>query len=128
MRDASKTTALIAVVAAVTTLGHGAESVTFNKDIAPIVFQNCATCHRPGQSGPFNLLTYADVQKRAKQIAELTQKRYMPPWLPEPGHGDFVNSRRLSDAQIGLIQRWVAQGTEEGNAADLAPPPKWTEG
>ncbi|HMJ65466.1 MAG TPA: tetratricopeptide repeat protein, partial [Candidatus Binatia bacterium] len=78
--------------------------------------------------GPFNLLTYAEVQKRASQIAEVTQKRYMPPWLPEPGHGDFVNSRRLTQAQIDLIQRWVAQGAAEGNAAELPPQPKWVEG
>src|SRR5437867_11021617 len=79
------------LVAAADARARGAP-ITFNNHIAPIVFQNCSTCHRPGQSGPFNLLTYADVQKRATQIAEVTKKRYMPPWLPEPGHGEFVNA------------------------------------
>jgi hypothetical protein len=111
-----------------TAIGVAAAPVTFNKDIAPILFQNCSTCHRPGQSGPFSLLTYGDVQKRAPQIAEVTQKRYMPPWLPEPGHGDFINARRLSDAQINLIQKWAADGALEGNPADLPAPPKWPEG
>src|SRR5437870_3524502 len=57
---------------------------TFNKDIAPIVFQHCSGCHRPGESAPFSLLTYQDAKKRARQIAEVTGKHYMPPWLPEP--------------------------------------------
>src|SRR2546422_808238 len=56
---------------------------TFNRDVAPILFQNCAPCHRPGQSAPFSLLNYADALKHAKQIAEVTQKHYMPPWLPD---------------------------------------------
>jgi hypothetical protein len=56
--------------------------VTFNKDIAPIVFNHCSTCHRQGQSGPFELLSYSDVKRHAKQIAELTERRIMPPWLP----------------------------------------------
>src|SRR5262245_4012185 len=64
--------------------------VTFNKDVAPLVFRNCATCHRPGQSAPFSLLTYNDAKKRAKQIAEVTARRYMPPWLPEGPHDQFI--------------------------------------
>ena len=62
-----------------------AERVTFNRDVAPIVFHSCVPCHRPGEAGPFSLLTYADVQKRAPQIARVTSMRYMPPWPPEPG-------------------------------------------
>src|SRR2546427_9815978 len=85
-------------------------TLTFNKDIAPIVFRRCANCHRPGQSAPFSLLTYQDVRKRAKQIAEVTQRRYMPPWLPESGHGEFAGERRLTGDQIGAIQQWTAEG------------------
>jgi mono/diheme cytochrome c family protein len=58
---------------------------TFNSVIAPILYQNCATCHRPGQVAPFSLLTYSDAAKRASLIATVTQKRYMPPWKAEPG-------------------------------------------
>src|SRR5438046_360101 len=68
-------------------------TVTFTKDIAPIIFKNCSSCHRPGQSAPFNLLTYEDVKKHARQIVEVTSKRYMPPWLPEPGYGEFIGAR-----------------------------------
>ncbi len=106
----------------------GASSPTFNRDIAPIVFSHCATCHRPGEAAPFSLLTYADAQKRATQIAALTSSRFMPPWLPEPGKGDFANERRLSASQIRTIRQWAAQGAPEGNPADLPPQPKFVEG
>src|SRR6266849_1260836 len=88
-----------------------AREVTFYRDVAPIVYQSCAPCHRPGESAPFSLLTYVDAKGHAAQIAEVTKRRYMPPWLPEPGHGDFVEERRLSDTQIQLIQDWVKQGS-----------------
>ena len=102
--------------------------VTFNKHIAPIVFAHCASCHRPGEAAPFSLLTYADVYKRAKQILEVTQSGYMPPWLPEAGHGEFVGERRLSPKEMALITRWSAEGAVEGAASDLPPAPTWTEG
>src|SRR2546422_6601600 len=76
-------------------IGPAEQPVTFTKDIAPILFNHCAVCHRPGQPGPFSLLDYNDARKRAKQIAEVTTSRYMPPWLPEPGYGEFADSRRL---------------------------------
>src|SRR6266542_6622289 len=63
--------------------------LTFNKDIAPIIWTRCAPCHRPGEIGPFSLLTYDDVRRRAVQIAAVTSRRIMPPWKPEPGQGDF---------------------------------------
>ena len=103
-------------------------TLTFNKDVAPIVFQHCASCHRPGQAGPFNLLAYADVKKRAKQVAEVVGKRYMPPWLPERGLVEFANDRSLTVEQIGVIRQWAADGAMEGAAADLPALPKWTEG
>ena len=101
---------------------------TFNRDIAPILFKNCASCHHPGQAAPFSLLSYADVRKRSKTIADVTQRHYMPPWLPEKGHGDFVGERRLTDDQIDLIQRWVGQGAVEGEPADLPRAPQFDEG
>jgi Tfp pilus assembly protein PilF len=105
-----------------------AAPVTFNRDIAPIIFHSCSTCHRPGEAGPFNLLTYSDVKKHARQIAELTRSRVMPPWLPEPQDLKFADDMRLPDAQIELVQRWVEQGALEGDAADLPPQPKFVEG
>ena len=85
------------------TLLAAADSVTYYGQIAPIVLQDCAPCHRPGESGPFSLLTYADVKKRAAQIVKVTGSRFMPPWLPESGYGEFKEERRLTDAQIKLF-------------------------
>ena len=102
-------------------------SLTFSKDIAPIVFENCSVCHRPGQSAPCDLLTYADVKRHAQQIAEITTKRIMPPWLPENGHEPLQENRALSVEQIGLINQWVAEGARQGNPAESPPLPKWPE-
>src|SRR5438046_8875878 len=102
--------------------------VTFSRDVAPIVFQKCAGCHRPGQSAPFALLTFEEIKKHSRQIAEVTERRYMPPWLPEPGHGEFGLGRRLGSDAIGIIQRWVAEGAVEGNQADLPRLPRFSEG
>ncbi len=109
-------------------LSLAAEPITFNKHIAPLIFQYCSPCHRSGEAAPFPLLTYEDVRNHALQIVAVTQRRYMPPWLPEPGFGDFVGERRLTDAQLSLIAEWVKQGTPQGVPADLPPEPHFTEG
>jgi hypothetical protein len=105
-----------------------AGTVTFNRDIAPIFYKECATCHRPGQAGPFDLITYTDAKKRAGQIGEVTQSRFMPPWLPEHGIQPLADERRLNAEQVGLIQQWVADGAPEGDTADLPAVPLWTDG
>src|ERR1700687_2993206 len=101
------------------------QPVTFNKDIAPIVFKSCATCHRPGGGAPFTLLTYDDVRRHSQQIALVTRTRYMPPWKPEPTHGEFSGVRRLSDQELALIQQWVEHGIPQGEPNDLPPAPRW---
>jgi mono/diheme cytochrome c family protein len=103
-------------------------SPTFNRDVAPLVFKNCAACHRPGEVAPFSLLTYADVKKRAGLIKKATASRFMPPWKPLPGHGEFREARRLSDEQIALLARWVDEGTAEGDPKDLPPAPTFPAG
>lgn len=102
--------------------------VTFNRDIAPIIFHSCSSCHRPGEAAPFSLLTYSDVKKHARQIAELTRSRVMPPWLPETQRLKFADEARLTDAQIQRIADWVEQGAVEGDPKDLPPSPKFVEG
>ena len=101
-----------------------AQTVTFARDIAPIVFEACASCHRPDGPGPFSLTTYDDVRRRATQIAQVTRSRFMPPWKVEPSVGHFVGQRPLTDDEIARIESWVASGTTEGDPADLPPPPK----
>jgi tetratricopeptide (TPR) repeat protein len=104
------------------------QPVTFSRDIAPIIFRSCSTCHHPGEAAPFSLLTYADVKKHARQIAGVTRSRAMPPWLPEPQELKFADELRLSAEEIDLIARWVEQGAAEGNPEDLPAPPKFVEG
>jgi len=102
-------------------------TLTFTKDVAPIIFRNCATCHRPNQSAPFGLLSYQEARKHARQIADVIARRYMPPWPPEPGYGDFADARRLTLKQIGIIDQWVAEGAVEGKPSDLPAAPTWSE-
>jgi hypothetical protein len=104
------------------------ETITFNKHIAPIVFSNCSGCHRPGESAPFPLLRYSDVKQRAEQILDVTESRFMPPWLPSRGLLKFTDERILEDGEISLIRHWVEQGTVEGNPSDLPATPTWAEG
>jgi Flp pilus assembly protein TadD len=99
--------------------------VTFDKDLAPLIFAHCAPCHHAGGVGPFPLITYQDVRKHAIQIGDVTGRRYMPPWPPEHGYGDFADDRSLSDRQIHLIADWIAQGEVQGNAADLPAAPQF---
>lgn len=105
---------------------------TFSKDVAPILFNNCVTCHRPGEAAPFSLLTFEDAKKRHKLIARVTNSRQMPPWKADPGDVPLRNERRLKDADIAVLQQWVAAGAPEGNPKDLPAAPKfastWTLG
>ena len=105
-----------------------AATPTFNQDIAPILYANCATCHRPGEVAPFSLLTYQDASKRAALIAGAVKGRFMPPWKPEPGFGDFSGERRLTDAQIALIADWAKAGAPEGDPSAKPELPKFTDG
>src|SRR5678816_4594054 len=98
--------------------GRLSAAVTFNKDIAPILYKNCASCHRPGEVAPFSLLSYNDAAKRAALIASVTAKRYMPPWKPEPGYGAFMDDLRLSDQEIQTISEWAKSGAPEGDTKD----------
>jgi hypothetical protein len=98
----------------------------FNHDIAPIVYKHCASCHRPGEAGPFPLLTYIDVRKHASQIADVTRRRYMPPWLPARGFGVFSDEQTLTDEELQLIADWAAAGGPEGEGS--VAPPQFTEG
>jgi mono/diheme cytochrome c family protein len=103
-------------------------TVTFNKDIAPIIFNNCTSCHRAGEVAPFALQSYADVSRHSHEIADLTHDHTMPPWKPTDGFGDFVGARRLTSEQIDLIAQWVKEGKQEGNPTDLPAMPHFKSG
>jgi mono/diheme cytochrome c family protein len=118
------TLATIFLLAAAT----AAPAPTFTRDIAPILYRNCASCHHAGQVAPFPLLTYADVKPRARLIADVTRSRTMPPWQPVAGYNHFAGERRLTSAQIQTIHDWMAAGAPEGNPKLLPPLPKFPEG
>jgi tetratricopeptide (TPR) repeat protein/mono/diheme cytochrome c family protein len=102
--------------------------VTFNRDIAPILFERCGACHHPDGPAPFSLLDYAEARQRATLIASVTKRRLMPPWKSEPGYGEFVGQRQLTEIEISLIQHWVTDGAPQGDPRDLPSPPQWTAG
>ena len=102
--------------------------VTFTRDISPIIFSACASCHHPGGPGPFGLTTYDEVRRRATQIAQVTKSRFMPPWKVEPGVGHFVGQRPLTDREIDLIEQWAKTGAPEGDPKQLPPLPKFADG
>src|SRR3954471_3791042 len=99
--------------------------VTFNKEIAPIIYHNCSSCHRPGEAAPFPLLCYQNVTKKAKTIGEVTASRQMPPWKPEPASYSYRDERRLAQREIDLIQAWLKDGMPEGNPAEAPEAPKF---
>lgn len=102
------------------------KDVTFNRDVAPIIYDNCTTCHRAGEAAPFPLVTYADVKSRSRLIVEATKSHYMPPWQPESGEGEFAHDRRLSNHDIATLEQWVTSGQVEGSPSDLPPTPSFS--
>ncbi|HEV8346897.1 MAG TPA: tetratricopeptide repeat protein [Vicinamibacterales bacterium] len=130
----------MSLVSLVLTSGANAVAapITYTKDIAPLVNDRCGMCHHPSGSAPFSLLTYGDVKRRATQIADVTKKRFMPPWKADPGNGPFIGQEPLTGDEIARIQQWVDAGAPEGspaNAHDAASPLRqaqgrraWTEG
>ncbi len=103
-------------------------SVTFAREIAPIVHAHCAVCHHPDGAGPFSLLAYDEVKKRAGQIATVTRSRYMPPWQPDHGTNAWQGERRLSAEEIGLLAQWAEEGAPPGDLARAPAPPSFPAG
>ncbi len=102
--------------------------VTFNRDVVPILYEHCAACHRPGEAGPFSLLTYEDARQRARLIVAAVTSHVMPPWQPEAEGGEFSGERRLSAAEIDTLTRWVDDGVLEGEASERRTLPVFTAG
>jgi Tfp pilus assembly protein PilF len=113
-----------ALVAAAPT--WGAVPPNFAQDVAPILYRACVECHHPGEAAPFSLMSYADAGKRAAQIAAVTSSRFMPPWLPDAGYGDFEGERRLTGEEIRTISAWSAAGAPEGSAGQIPEPPRFS--
>jgi mono/diheme cytochrome c family protein len=118
----------LALLATASSARAAGRTVTFTRDVAPILQANCQGCHRPGEIAPFSLLTYDDAQSWAPLIKEYTQKRLMPPWKPVDGYGEFQDARRLTPEQIRTLADWVDAGAPVGDPADLPPPRQFTNG
>ena len=121
-------TAVLALLALSATVASAQERVTFNEHVAPILYEHCVVCHRPAGQGPFSLMTYDEVRRRATLVAHATASRYMPPWKPDAPPGTFVGERRLADAEVALFERWATTGALEGDPSTAPAPPVWTSG
>jgi mono/diheme cytochrome c family protein len=125
---------LIALASCSLFLGGGQEvpsapkEVTFNRDVAPILYKNCVVCHRPNDIAPMSLMTYNDAHNWARQIRNAVVHRQMPPWHADPNVGDFINDPRLSDDDIATIDAWARTGAREGDPKDLPAPPAFAQG
>jgi thiol-disulfide isomerase/thioredoxin/mono/diheme cytochrome c family protein len=102
-------------------------AVTYTRDIAPILNQNCVTCHRAGEVAPFALETYPQARTWAVPIRDYTARRLMPPWKAVPGFGDFHDTRALTDAQIAALATWADSGMPQGAPKDLPPAPRFPD-
>jgi hypothetical protein len=127
-------TALVVVIGARSTRSLdaaprlGPDSLTFAADVAPILYKNCVTCHRPGGIGPFSMLNFDTVSGRLKDMADVLRDRKMPPWFAVAPPGTFRNERGLSDTERRTILRWIATGAAQGDPARMPPAPTFASG
>jgi hypothetical protein len=117
---------IIVIALAMASTGLGA--TTFSKEVAPIFYKNCVSCHRPGEVAPMSLVDYESARPWAKAIRESVLTRKMPPWFADPRHGHFANDASLSEQEIGTIKAWVDGGSPEGDRKHLPPMPVSAEG
>src|SRR5688572_4277397 len=123
------TAAIAVLVLSISPTGSIAQnpSVTFNKDVLPVLQKNCQNCHRPGQIAPMSLLTYQEARPWARAMKAAVIGRTMPPWFADPKYGHFLNERRLTDSEIDVISKWADSGAPEGNVKDAPRPVQWPE-
>jgi hypothetical protein len=120
--------AILVLPIAHTPRSSSASTPTFSADVAPIIFKNCAECHRPGEIAPMSLLTYKDARPWAQSIRQEVASGQMPPWHATQPRGTFSNDRRLTDQDRDTLIRWVDAGAPEGNPKYLPPQPDFIEG
>ena len=119
------------LVFAATADAEAAEAVpTFTKDVAPILYKECVTCHRPGMTAPMSLISYEQVRPWARAIKAKVVSREMPPWFADSGTSGlrFKNERRLTEQDIDTLSAWADAGAPEGTEGDLPALPEFAEG
>ena len=107
---------------------NSARVITFHKDVLPVLQRNCQSCHRPGQIGPFSMLTYKDTRPWARAMKLAVVSKAMPPWFADPRYGHFNNDRSLKQDETDTIVGWVDSGAPEGDPKDAPPPVEWPQG
>jgi mono/diheme cytochrome c family protein len=124
----TKTLAAVCAAGAAMAAGSAQAALTYSKDVAPIMNQNCVVCHRAGASGPMSLATYEEVRPWVKAILKNVSENVMPPWHADKGYGPWKNDRSLSQDEIDTIVKWAKAGAPEGSKSDLPPPPSYPTG
>jgi hypothetical protein len=121
---------LIGIASATISIGAApaGRTVTFNKDVLPILQKNCQVCHRPGEVAPMSFLTYADARPWARAMKTAVVSRQMPPWFADPAYGHFANDKTLSDSEIQTIAAWADDGAAEGDERDKPAPVAFEDG
>jgi hypothetical protein len=104
------------------------KSVTFTRDVAPILYKHCVECHRPTMFAPMSLVTFEEARPWARAIRQRVVAREMPPWHADPAIGQFRNDPRLSQQEIDTVAAWVDAGAPRGNDADLPVLPPFVDG
>ena len=122
------------VGAVLTVLGIGGapalaqDQPTFSRDVAPILYENCVSCHRPGELAPMALRSYDEVRPWARGIRDKVVSGEMSPWFAESPLGYFKNDLRLEDTEVEIISRWVDAGAPQGDPSMLPALPSFPEG
>src|SRR5688572_23519369 len=102
--------------------------MTFNKNVLPVLQENCQVCHRPGGVAPMSFMTYESTRPWAKAIREAVISKKMPPWFAEPHVGEFRNAPKLDALDVSTLTAWAESGASEGKAADKPADVQWTDG
>jgi hypothetical protein len=118
--------ARLIIFAGIAALSLNAGEVTFHRDIAPILYHHCVSCHHPSDIAPMSLLTYKETRPWAAAIKEAVLKKKMPPWFADPHYGKWSNDTSLSDAEIHTLKTWVESGSAEGNPKEAPPVPTFS--
>ncbi len=98
----------------------------WSEHVAPLLYQKCVTCHRPGQTAPMSLMSYEEARPWAKSIRRVTHDRAMPPWFANPEHGEFAEDPTLTTEEIELLAKWVEAGAPAGDLEKAPEPPTFT--
>src|SRR5580765_1472393 len=122
------TSAVAGVGAALQAPVSPADVPTFSRDVAPILYSKCVSCHRPGEVAPMSLITFKEVRPWAKSIREKVAARVMPPWHADTRYGKFRNDLSLPQPEIDTLIRWVDGGAPEGNPTEMPKLPAFPQG